>query len=140
MNIDKFKHQHIAILDGIARLREATRGGIADNAEAIAAQIIKMSGVVKLHLAVEDSTLYPAVARSTDLKLAHLGDCYQSEMDGIAAEYFAFATRWNLAARLRDDPERFRADANRVLHILFDRMKREDKEFYPAIEAGRVSV
>jgi hypothetical protein len=140
MNIDKFKRQHIAILDGIERLRAVARAGIVENAEEIAAQVVKISSVVKLHLAVEDSILYPAVARSGDLKLAHLGDSYQSEMNGIAAEYFAFASRWNLASRLRDEPEGFRDDANRVLHTLFDRMRREDTEFYPAIEAGRAKV
>ena len=140
MNIDKFKHQHIAILDAIARLRDAARGGIADNAESIAAQVVRMSGMVKLHLSIEDTVLYPGIARSADLKLAHLGDRYQSEMDGIAADYFAFAARWNLPARVKADPEGFRRDANRVLRTLFDRMKREDTEFYPAIEAGRLSV
>jgi hypothetical protein len=50
-------------------------------------------------------------------------------MNGIAGEYFAFASRWNLPARLQADPEGFRVDANRVLRVLFGRMRREDTEF-----------
>jgi hypothetical protein len=140
MNIDKFKRQHLAILDGIARLRDTTQRGIFDNAEQIASQIVRISGVIKLHLAIEDTVLYPEVAAGADAKLARLAERYQHEMEGIAGEYFAFATRWNLAARVRADPEGFRADANRVLRVLFERMRREDTEFYPAIEAGKVSA
>jgi hypothetical protein len=42
-NIEKFKQQHDAILDAIARLRDAAAGGIADNAESISAQIVRLS-------------------------------------------------------------------------------------------------
>jgi hypothetical protein len=140
MNIDKFKHQHVAILDGIDRLRQAVRAGIAANADDIATGIIKISGVIKLHLAIEDTVLYPAIADSADRKLARLSEAYQREMNGIAGEYFAFASRWNLPDRLTADPEAFRADANRVLRVLFDRMRREDTEFYPAIDAAGAAV
>lgn len=140
MNIDKFKHQHVAILDGIARLRQAVREGIVSNAEDIAARIVRISGVIKLHLAIEDTVLYPAIADGADRKLARMSEIYQREMNGIAGEYFAFASRWNLPARVTADPEGFRADANRVLRVLFDRMKREDHEFYPAIDAADGAV
>ncbi|MGO4477915.1 hemerythrin domain-containing protein [Massilia sp. 2TAF26] len=136
MNIDKFKRQHVAILDGIARLRETTRDGITENAEKIASMIIKISSVIKLHLVVEDSVLYPEVANSSDAKLSRLGERYQYEMKGISEEFFNFATHWNLAAKVAAEPERFRAEANQVLRVLFDRMQREDSEFYPAIEAS----
>lgn len=140
MNIEKFKHQHVAILDGIAGLRQAVHAGIVDNADDIATRIVKISSVIKLHLAIEDTVLYPAVADSADRKLAQLGEAYQREMNGIAGEYFAFVSRWNLPARLKADPEGFRADANRVLRVLFDRMRREDTEFYPAIDAAAAVV
>lgn len=136
MNIDKFKRQHVAILDGIASLREAARGGIEENAEKIASMIVKISSVIKLHLVVEDSVLYPEVASSSDATLSRLGERYQYEMKGISEEFFTFATHWNLAARVAAEPERFRAEANQVLRVLFDRMQREDHEFYPAIEAN----
>lgn len=136
MNIDKFKAQHVVILKGIAKLREAAHLGIEANAETIASSIVKLSGVVKLHLKIEDSILYPELAGSIDHRLAHLGDKYQREMDDIARDYFDFASRWNLPARVKANPECFREEANRVLRILFERMKQEDNEFYPAIEAA----
>ena len=135
MNIDKFKHQHLDILDSIDRLRASSQDGVAEHAEEIAAQIVAMSGVVRLHLAVENDTLYPALAKG-ELRLARMSQAYQGEMGDIAADYLAFAVRWNLASRLVKAPEQFRQEANRVLRKLHQRIRREDREFYPAIESG----
>jgi hypothetical protein len=37
--------------------------------------------------------------------------------------------------RLAAQPEAFRSEANTVLHALYQRMRREDRELYPAVEA-----
>jgi len=63
------------------------------------------------------------------------GQIYQDEMKTIAAAYEKFARRWNTAPNLAADPEGFRADANNVLKLLYSRIRREDSNFYPAIEA-----
>ena len=57
MQIDKLKHQHIDILRRVAALRTLTHEGVVDNAQAIAEGIVRMSAVIKLHLAVEDQAL-----------------------------------------------------------------------------------
>jgi len=135
MNLDKFKHQHLDILDSIAELRKLAHDGVARNAERIARRIVAMSSVIKLHLAVEDKALYPALQRQADQGLAELGRHYQDEMQSIAAAYEGFALRWNTPRRLEQDEAGFRHDANTVLRQVFERMKREDKEFYPRVEA-----
>jgi iron-sulfur cluster repair protein YtfE (RIC family) len=135
MNIDKFKHQHIDILSAIADLRKLVQSGIANHAADIAQRIVAMSGIIKLHLAVEDRVLYPALEASGNSQLAGMGQKYRQEMDGIAGSYLNFAAKWNTPRQLAEEPEAFREEANQVLKALYDRMKREDREFYPAIEA-----
>lgn len=134
MNIDKFKNQHAVILDGIRQLRDASREGVVENAEKIASMIVKISSVIKLHLFIEDTVLYPRIAESSDPKLSRLAEKYKHEMHGISEAFFNFASQWNLPARVVAEPERFRTEANQVLRVLFERMKREDSEFYPSIE------
>ncbi|SRR5450830_767329 len=136
MNIDKYKHQHSAILSSIGQLKQLTQAGITANAAAIAAQVIKMSSIVKLHLSIEDRFLYPALQAANNRQLAQLGQQYQHEMTHIAEAYGAFARRWNDAGHVAADPEGFRSSANQVLKILFERMKREDRDFYPVIESA----
>ncbi|EHK66649.1 hemerythrin domain-containing protein [Achromobacter arsenitoxydans] len=135
MNIDKFKQQHVDILEGIASLRKLALAGVARNAAEIARGIVAMSATIKLHLAVEDRALYPAVARSADADLARQGREFQAEMDAIAAAYEAFARRWNNARSLELDERGFRDDANTVLRRVHERMQRENRDLYPRIEA-----
>ncbi|HWI83348.1 hemerythrin domain-containing protein [Ramlibacter sp.] len=138
MNIDKFKHQHVEILNGIEELRRLARQGIAQSARTIAARVVSLSSVVRLHLAVEDRVLYPSVEATGDERLKSMSRSYQEEMDGIATAYLSFAARWHTAPQIEKDPEGFRASANVVLKQVFERMQRENREFYPAIEAAAV--
>lgn len=135
MNIDKFKHQHVEILGCIAHLRKLAKVDIRGNAAHIAQGIVSMSSTIKLHLAVEDQVLYPALRNGNHPELAALGQQFQGEMGAIASAYMGFASRWNHAAMVAENPEAFRADANKVLKIVHDRMHKENTVFYPAIEA-----
>ncbi|MDD2881108.1 MAG: hemerythrin domain-containing protein [Rhodoferax sp.] len=135
MNIDKFKRQHLDILGCIAALRQASQAGVSENAEEIARLIIAMSGVIKLHLAVEDQVLYPALRNSNNAVLARMGTKFQDDMGAIASAYMGFAARWNQADNVAREPEGFRKDANSVLKTVYARMHKEDTVFYPAIEA-----
>ncbi|MCC6073253.1 hemerythrin domain-containing protein [Massilia sp. GCM10020059] len=135
MNIDKFKHQHVDILASVGALRALVKDGIAENADRICKQIISMSALIKLHLAVENSVLYPALQSTNNAAVAHMGKQFQNEMESISAAYLNFARRWNSAASLSRDPETFRSDANTVLKVLHARMQQENTVFYPAIEA-----
>ena len=105
MNIDKFKHQHVDILGCVAALRNACKAGIQENAEEITRLIIAMSSTVKLHLAVEDQLLYPALCSGNNAVLDRMGKKFQDEMEAIASAY---------------------------VHA---RMQKENTVFYPAIEA-----
>ena len=135
MNIDKFKHQHVDILESIDTLRNLAKAGAANNATEIARLIVAMSSTIKLHLAVEDRALYPALQRGHNPELARLGQQYQRDMGPIAQAYEAFARRWNRPESVRRAERDFRDDANRVLRMVHERMQRENREFYPRIEA-----
>lgn len=135
MNIDKFKQQHVEILTGISTLRRLSQGGVVKNAHEIAQQIIKMSATIKLHLAIEDKSLYPALAKCHDPELVAKGRHFQIEMGTIAQPYEKFAFKWNTAQKLQDDEDGFKAEANVVLRLLHSRMQRENVDLYPKVEA-----
>ena len=136
MNIDKFKHQHTDIMSNISALRRLAQAGVAQNAADIARLIVSMSSTIKLHLAVEDQALYPALQRGDNPELARMGQKYQTDMGPIAQAYEAFARRWNRADSVLHDEQAFRDDANRVLRMVHERMQRENRDFYPRIEAA----
>ncbi len=136
MNIDKFKQQHIEIIGCVSTLRNLVKSGIQKNAAEISRLIIAMSSIIKLHLAVEDKILYPALQTANNPMLASMGKRFQDEMTSIAMAYLSFARRWNTADNVAKNPEGFRSDANSVLKVLHDRMRKEDVDFYPVIEAS----
>lgn len=134
MNIDKFKHQHIEIMQAVTDLRNLVKAGAADNATQIAAQIRSISALITLHLSVEDSVLYPVLQKSANTSQVAMGSRYQSEMTGLAAAYAKFAGKWLLPRYIADNVEHFRADANVVFKALHDRIHRENIELYPTLE------
>ncbi|ACS85770.1 hemerythrin domain-containing protein [Musicola paradisiaca] len=135
MDLTKFKHQHEIILDNISALRSLSKMGVTIHAHEIAKLIVSMSSTIKLHLSAEDRVLYPLLQQHRDSELNKMGKRYQEEMTKIAAEYDVFSRRWNTAASLTDQDDAFRQDANRVLRNIYERMSREDHDFYPTIES-----
>lgn len=135
MNIDRFKHDHEDILAGIDRLRKLSHQGTAERAVDIADTLKRLSALVIRHLAVENRILYPSLEQGEDARMARMGKAYREDMKGIAAAFIGFSRHWSEALAVRKAPDAFRAEANVVLKNLHQRMQRENREFYPAIEA-----
>lgn len=134
MDLNRFKAEHNEIINGINDLRNLSHAGVVGNAAEIAQRRTELNAVVTRHLAVEDRILYPAVQNSPNPGLANMGKAYQEEMTGIANAYIAFGRRWSAIASLQDDPEGFRQAANTVLRMVYERLQKENREFYPAVE------
>jgi iron-sulfur cluster repair protein YtfE (RIC family) len=134
MNLEKYKQQHVSILNSISKLRQLAHSGVAEHAKEIAQLIVSMSSTIKLHLAAEDQALYPALQRGGDAELARIGQHYQQEMGDLSRAYAGFAQRWMQPEGLRRDEQGFRNDANHVLRVLQERIQRENHDFYPRIE------
>lgn len=135
MDISHFKHQHVDILSGIAALRKLSGQGIVDHAVDIAHELKNLSAVITSHLAIEDRILYPSLRKSGNAAIADMAQHYQEDMKGIASAFINFARQWGNATALSRNAEGFRAAANVTLRDVHARMLRENREFYPAIEA-----
>lgn len=140
MDIKRFKSEHEAIINGIDRLRRLSHAGIVQNASEIARRLTELNALITRHLAVEDRILYPAVQSSADPRLASMGKAYQEEMTGIANAYIAFGRRWSAIASLQEDPDGFRLAANTILRTVYERLQKENREFYPAVESMKVGA
>lgn len=132
MNMDRYHHDHAAILRQIGALRALSQAGIGENADHISAAIVDTASLIKFHLAAEEQVLYPRLARSGMPEVESLSTRYQAEMRGLAGAFGSFVERWRVPARLQGDPDGFRHDANTVLKALYERLCREDRELYPA--------
>ncbi len=134
MNIDKFKHQHLDILRSIDLLRQLTHAGVERNAAEISQRIVAMSSTIKLHLAVEDQALYPALQRSGNAGSGAHGPPVPERHGPDRQRLRRLCAPLEPAESLRADEKGFRAEANVVLRKVYERMQREDRDFYPRIE------
>ncbi|MDM2777974.1 hemerythrin domain-containing protein [Citrobacter sp. Cpo142] len=134
MNIDKMKNQHVEILEKISFLRKLSQAGVSSNAQEIATAIVSMSAIIKTHLSAEDQFLYPHIEQDGNSTFRQVSSKFQREMTDIVSDYDVFSRRWNIASKLIGNDEAFRRDANTVLRKVFERMQKENKDFYPLVE------
>lgn len=134
MKTDRIRNDHNALLEQVGALRGLIQVGIPDNAEAIFRQLMHISAAIKLHLSVEDRTLYPALSSAADAHIAATGKRFQDEMGGLAGAYTQFASHWNVAHKIAQQPEEFRQHANAIFKALHDRIQCENNELLPMAE------
>ena len=135
MDIERFKQQHVQILQIIHRMRRLATDGIAENASELAREIRLMKSKVALHLSIENDILYPRLEKRADAQVSRLAREYQEEMTGLAEGFGRFVERWGAESAVGGDPEGFRRDCNSVLKALHRRIQRENTDFYPQVEA-----
>src|SRR5690606_3822304 len=119
MDIERFKRQHVEILQPIDALRKLAHAGVQANARSIAQQVTELGKVGTRHLAIGDRILCPAVQKATDTQIAAMGAAYQDEMKGIANRYIRFTNYWSEAQRVAEEPDAFRDAANTVLKDVY---------------------
>ena len=134
MDTSKIKRDHDALFAGIDVLRSLMLAGIADNADAISAELGKLSATIRLHLSIEDLMLYPALANAADPDIAATGKRFRQDMGGLADAYRAFAANWNAGARIAADPDGFRREADAIFEALHARIRHETHELLPLVE------
>ncbi|WP_457020175.1 hemerythrin domain-containing protein [Luteimonas sp. A482] len=134
--MDRYHRDDATILRQIHTLRSLSQAGIDENADRISAAIVDTASLIKFHLAAEEQVLYPRLARSGVPEVEALSTRYRAEMRSLAGAFARFVDQWRVPARLQRDPEGFRDDANTVLKALYERLRREDRELYPA--AGQI--
>lgn len=123
---------HASILAKVKDLRGLVQDGINDNAEAIASTLASMSEEIRLHLSIEDANIYPALLQHENAKVRDLAAKYQMDMGQLLVVYQGFASKFTSAEQIAAAPDDFRKDANMVFQALFERIKAENQNLYPA--------
>lgn len=105
----------------------------------ITLMLARLTGILRIHLALEDEILYPALRNARDPEVARAAERYWREMGGLADGFLDFVDRWKRADALLADADRFRAESKLVFSALAERIEREHAEIYPMAERLRIS-
>lgn len=93
-----------------------------------------LKAVLRLHLALEDHVLYPALLQSETPGVAARAKEFQEEMGGLLPVVVGFVERWYSVNAIREDETLFREKAAELLQALSNRVRRENEELYPMVE------
>ena len=102
-------------------------------ATAVHRALSSLSGILKVHLAMEDRSLYPNLVNHRDLDLRTLAQRFLDERAALRDRYDDYQHRWPSPTAIERDAERFIDDSRQILGMLWTRMKTEDDVLHPAI-------
>lgn len=134
-----FRRQHKTLLLLSAELKTALAAApTKEQASNCANLLSKINGVLSVHLAAEDKSLYPRLMAANDQAIALLAKQFSDEMGGLAGVYDDFQRRWSSSTKIYDDFSAFRGEAESVLQALGERIAREERELYPLADRQAV--
>lgn len=132
---DNFRKQHAEILTIAREINGLLSDTLDDSGAAkIRPLLSKMAGVVSLHLAMEDKSLYPVLAKHQDINVRALSTRYSTEMGSLAGVFTDYMKTWQTTAQMRAEPARFSTESKAVFNALSKRIHHENTELYPLVD------
>lgn len=133
---DRFREDHNTFLKQVTEISGYLSDEAKVNAGAaqIRATLSQLAGAVRLHLATEDQTLYPALAKCKDPKVAAMATSFQAEMGNIKQAFEDYSKKWATPASIQGNPKDFIKDSKAVFDVLGKRIARENNELYAAAD------
>jgi hypothetical protein len=92
-----------------------------------------LTGILNVHLAMEDRSLYPRLLQHDDAQLRTLARRFLDERVRLQEHFDAYRARWTSAAVIEADAAAFIDQTREVLGLMWNRMKLEDEVLHPEI-------
>jgi len=130
-----FRKQHgelLTVAGEIGKLLDAAR--LATDATSARTLLSNLAGKLKIHLAMEDKTLYPRLMQDPDPKVSAMAMRFADEMGGIAEVFGGYMERWPTAKAIQEAPQRFVTDTQKLFAALSTRIDRENNQLYPLLD------
>lgn len=122
-----------------ARLEQAVGGSSGRLSEAVAVRM-QLSVTLDAHLAEEDASIYPALARSSRAEHVRTGECFERELADLAVDWQAYLTEWSEDAA-EADWSTFAAETKAMMDRLRKRIDRENVCLLPlAMKSGAMPL
>lgn len=131
MNTDMYVAKHQVIRQELADLIKTASSGVnSTSAAQLAETVNKLTGVLKMHLASEDTLLYPELLKNPDEKVRTITREYMREVGNLSSAYTQFHDAYNTPSKITADTTGFVKKLNEINNALTLRMDREEKELY----------
>jgi Hemerythrin HHE cation binding domain len=105
----------------------------AHGAGEVCRELSSLSGILRVHLAMEDRSLYPHLLTHGDTHLRTLAQRFLDERAALRRQYDDYRAHWPAASAIEGAAERFIDETRVILGVLWNRMKMEDDVLHPEI-------
>lgn len=95
-------------------------------------------GKLRIHLSSEDQLLYPRAAQSSDQSIRQLAERFQREMGPLAQSLKQYSDRWLVPKDIATRADEFVKESRGVVNALKERIRKENTEFYSALDKAAV--
>lgn len=132
MDINQYYDQHSRLLELAVKLKDDLEiGDSIRMAEVAFGTLCELSANLVIHLAMEDSVLYPHLLDSGDTQVRETAKSFQEEMGGIVQVFLNYTGQWSDINAIRLEPEEFRKQTTTIYQALGDRVSKENQTLYP---------
>jgi hypothetical protein len=133
---DRFSRQHAELAQlAKALVKELDTRAIAADPSKVKRALALFTGKLRVHAAMEQQALYPRLFASPEPAVSAKARALFDEVGGLYDGFFGYLATWTAAGAVEADVEGFCRETMRQLFQLGARMKREDKELYPLVDA-----
>jgi len=139
MRTTSLRRQHDSALqlagEITAKARQLGQAPARTQALEVTLLLAKLTGLLRIHFAQEDRSLYPTLMASSRGGVAEMARRFFEEMGQIGPAYAAFSAKWSSVDTLVAAPAAFEAECAAIFGALAARIERENNELYPAVDA-----
>lgn len=96
--------------------------------------LARLSGVLKIHLAMEDKALYPRMLTHGDARVRETAGQYQESMGRLAPAFHAFYEKWRHHGSIEASPAEYAGGFHVIEKELKQRMDMEDANLYELVD------
>lgn len=135
MDMTMFKTQHKEVGALVQSIEaQLAKGATGMNADTVRQDLSTLVGKLKIHLAMEDKSIYPKAETSANGDLKTLALKMKTEMSGLAGALISYNDKWATSAKIKENPQGFITETKGVFTALKGRVATEDTQFYPLLE------
>ncbi len=132
---DSYRRQHDELLEVVTEISGKLDAlQLAKDASEVRALLSKLMGKLKIHLAMEDKSLYPQLLKSQDPAAKKLAQHFIDEMGSIGLVVDKYAANWPNPASIQKDAPGFVSETRKLFEALGKRIVKENNELYKFVD------
>ncbi|MCK4739168.1 MAG: hemerythrin domain-containing protein [Deltaproteobacteria bacterium] len=106
---------------------------LQQNSDNVRRLLARLAGNIKLHLTIEDESLYPDLLGDTDEKVSGTAKKFKDEMGDINTKFGEYIMKWRTARQIEESNSGFADETIKLFSVIFKRIEKENKELYPLV-------